>query len=162
MCAAESTFDPLLLGDIVVSTFCWIWVVAEDGDDGVAFIEDDESAIEVGYRDEITLDCDGGGHSQAGDDFFDEFTFEAVVDQSSFGLVVSVADEESVWFVAGIEGHTMGGVEFFQSVALGAEVAQVLSVFVVAEDVVRSVSVRQVDLSVFGNRDGCWIKLFEV
>lgn len=63
VCAAESTFDPLILGDIVVSTFCWIWVVAEDGDDGVAFIEDDESAIEVGYGDEITLDCDGGGHS---------------------------------------------------------------------------------------------------
>ncbi len=64
------------------------------------------------------------------------------MDQSSFGLVVSVADEESVWFVAGIEGHAVGGIEFFQAVALGAEVAQVLAVFVVAEDVVGSVSVR--------------------
>ena len=162
MSAAESAFDPLFLWDVVVSTFCWIWVVAEDSDDGVAFIEDDESAVEVGYGYEITLDCHGGGHSQPGDNFFDELTFEAVVDQSSFGLMVSVADQESVWFVAGIEGHTVGGIEFFQAVALSPEMAQVFSVFVVAEDVVRSVSVGQVDIAVFGDGDSCWVELLEV
>ena len=43
--AAEDAFDLLILGDVVFEPCTGVGVVAEDGDDGVAFVEDDESAM---------------------------------------------------------------------------------------------------------------------
>lgn len=159
MGTAESPFDPLVLRDVVVPTFGWIWVVPENRDDGIGLVENDHSSVQIRNRNEVALDSDRGGHTKTGDDFVDKLSVEAIVDQSAFRLVVPVADEQSGWFVASVKSHAVCGVELFEPVPLGSEMAQVLSVFVVAENMVAGVSIRQVDITVWSNSDCCRIEL---
>ena len=55
---AESTFNPLVLGNVVVSTFGGIWIMAQNRDDGIGLVENNDASIQIGNRNEVTLDRD--------------------------------------------------------------------------------------------------------
>lgn len=160
--AAEDSFDPLFLGDIVFSAEFRTGVEAEYGHDGVGFVEDHETAEEIWDGDVVTLDSGRGWHPESGDDFFDEFAIEVVVDESPFWFVIAIADEKAWWIVTGIEDHSVGGVKFLEPISFLAEVHEVLAIGIVFEDMVAGIAIGEKDISVGGNDDGSGVELVEV
>ena len=153
MGAVEDPLDPFLLGHVVIGARLAVGVVAENGHDRVALVEDHEPAVEVGNGDKIPLDDRRGGHPQAGDHFLQEVSIEVVVDQPPLRLVVAVADEEPGRVVARIERHPVGGVELLHPVAGDAEVLQILAALVESEDMIRGVAVGEEDVAIRGDGD---------
>ena len=151
--AAENSLNPILLGDVVVSALGGIGVVAKNRHDGVVLVEDDKATLEIGNGNIIALNHRGGGHSQTGDHLAEEFAFEAIVDQATFGLVIAIANQQTIGGVAGVQGHAVGGVEFLEAVAFGSKVAQVFAVLVELEDVVGRIAVGQIDVAIGGHGD---------
>ena len=95
MGSAEVPLDPLRLLDTEGGSLATIRVVSEDRDDGVGLVEDHHPSMQIGHRDEITLDGDRGRHPEAGDHLAEELTLEAVVYQAALGAVVAVADQQA-------------------------------------------------------------------
>ena len=81
--------------------------------------------------------------------------------ESAFGLVVAVTDEESGGIVAGVECHAVGGVELFEVIAFLAEVFDVFAVAVIDKDVIAGVAIGEIDISVGSDGDGGGFEVLE-
>lgn len=95
MSPAENSLFPLFLWNFEVTPEVGVRVVAEDRNDCVVLVENDHTAMQVGDRDKVAVDGDRGGHAETGDDFRNEITIEVVMEQASFGLMITVANQQA-------------------------------------------------------------------
>ena len=72
MSTAENPLDPLVLGDIEIRPLGRIGVITQDGNDGVGLVKNDQSPVQIGNRDIVSLNRGRGGHPQTRRDFIDE------------------------------------------------------------------------------------------
>ena len=63
--AAEDGLDPVLLRHVETPALRRVRVVADDGDDLVALVEDDQTPVQVRHGDVVTLDSSRGRHPEA-------------------------------------------------------------------------------------------------
>ena len=82
--------------------------------------------------------------------------------QSPFGLVIAVTDQQAGRIIACVERHAVGSIELLQSIALLAEMHQVFTAFVELEDMVAGIPVGQEDVAVGCDGDGSGAEAFEV
>jgi hypothetical protein len=153
MCAAEDSFDPLILRNAKIATFGGVRVVAEHRDNRVRLVENHDAAVQVGDGDKVALNGSRGRHAQSGHDFADEFAFQIVVQQTALGFVITVADQQTIGLIARIQCHAVGCVELLEVVSFLAEMLQVFPRLVELEDRVAGISVGQENVPVRSNRD---------
>ena len=73
--------------------------------------------------------------------------------QATLRLVISVANQQARRFVSRVQRHAMCRIELFQTVAFCAEMHQVFASFVVLENMVAGIAVRQENIPVSSNGD---------
>ena len=93
MGAAENALDPLLLRDVEIHPLRRVGVVAENGNDRVALVEDDDSSVQIRHGDVVPLHGSRGRHPQTGNHLVDEVSLQVIVQEPPFGRVVAVADQ---------------------------------------------------------------------
>ena len=77
--AAEDSFFPLVLRNVVVLSQLRIGVVAQHGNDRVVLVENHHAAMQIGHGNIISLHGGGGRHAQARDDFGNKVAVEIVM-----------------------------------------------------------------------------------
>ena len=162
MCSTKDSFDPVVLSDVEGYSGIRIYVMSENRNYRIAFVKNDKASVEIGNGDIVTLYGNGGRHPEASDDFGYKMAIKIVVYQTPFGLMISVANQKTGWFVPCIQSHSMCGVEFFQTISLLTEVSKIVSLLVILKNLVTGISICQVNHSVWGYRDGSRSEFFRI
>ena len=64
------------------------------------------------------------------------------MEQTAFGLVISVTDQKTWGLVARIERHAVSSVELLEAVAFGSEMEQIPAILIELKNMIARVAVR--------------------
>ena len=148
---AEDAFGDIGGLDVVGRPLLLVGVVAEDGDDLVVLVENDDAGLELGDGNLVAADRDSAGTAQVFSQDLEEFTLEVEVTETA---VFAVADEEFFDSVAIVDGETVAGLGLALVLAETGEGFQQFAGGIELEDARATVAVSGEDRAIGTDGDG--------